>query len=155
MKGDIDLKELNGFKFLSLIKEELKINYDEELSQKMNSQKEQKLSFQTDDTLDDTDNAKFILTRVKYSINTIIKHLNSLTRSNFLTNQTDSTEDFIKGLNKMIKLEGFSEMLKENKTLEHLVLYDNKISEQIIFLKLLSLFSDLKENNGIFNNSYF
>ena len=92
-----------------------KINYDEELSQKMNSQKEQKLSFQTDDTLDDTDNAKFILTRVKYSINTIIKHLNSLTRSNFLTNQTDSTEDFIKGLNKMIELEGFSEILKEKK----------------------------------------
>jgi hypothetical protein len=30
LKGDIDLKELNGFKFLSLIKEELKINYDEE-----------------------------------------------------------------------------------------------------------------------------
>jgi len=30
LKGDIDLKELNGFEFLSLIKEELKINYDEE-----------------------------------------------------------------------------------------------------------------------------
>ena len=44
------------------------------------------------------------------------------------------------------------EMLKENKALEHLVLYDNKISEQFIFLKLLSLFSDLKENHGIFNN---
>ena len=30
LKGDINLKELNGFEFLSLIKEELKINYDEE-----------------------------------------------------------------------------------------------------------------------------
>ena len=44
------------------------------------------------------------------------------------------------------------EMLKENKTIENLVLYDNKINEQFIFLKLLSLFSDLKENHGIINN---
>jgi hypothetical protein len=92
-----------------------KLVFDEELSKKMNSKKEQKLSFQTDDTLANTDNAKFILTRVKYSINTIIKHLNALSRSNFLANQTDSTEDFIKGINKMIQLEGFSDMLKEKK----------------------------------------
>ena len=44
------------------------------------------------------------------------------------------------------------EMLKENKCIENLVLYDNKINEQFIFLKILSLFSDLKENNGIINN---
>jgi hypothetical protein len=92
-----------------------KLVLDKDLKEKMNSKKEQKLSFQADDTLDDKDNAKFILQRVKYSINTIIKHLNVLSRSNFMTNQNESTEDFIKGLNKMIKLEGFSEMLKENK----------------------------------------
>ena len=92
-----------------------KLVLDNELKEKMNSKKEQKLSFQSDNTLDDKDNAKFILQRVKYSINTIIKHLNVLTKSNFITNIKDNTEDFIKGLNKMIKLEGFSEMLKENK----------------------------------------
>ena len=92
-----------------------KLNFDEELSKKMNSKKEQKISFQMDDTLASTDNAQFTLTRVKYSINTIIKNLNVLSRTNFLANQTDSTEDFIKGLNKMIQLEGFSEMLKEKK----------------------------------------
>jgi hypothetical protein len=93
-----------------------KLILDKDLKEKMNSKKDQKLSFQTEETLDDKDNAKFILKRVKYSINTIIKHLNVLSRSNFLiNNQNESTEDFIKGLNKMIKLEGFSEMLKENK----------------------------------------
>ena len=92
-----------------------KLILDKDLKEKMNSKKDQKLSFQTEENLDDKDNAKFILKRVKYSINTIIKHLNVLSRSNFLTNQNESTEDFIKGLNKMIKLEGFSEMLKENK----------------------------------------
>ena len=47
--------------------------------------------------------------------------------------------------------------LKVNKTIENLVLYDNKINEQKIFLKLLSLFSVSDENknngnNGIINN---
>ena len=92
-----------------------KLVLDEDLKIKMNSKKEQKLSFQTDDNLADNDYAKFILTRVKFSINTIMKHLNILSRSNFLNNETDSTEDFIKDLNKMIKMEGFSEMLKEKK----------------------------------------
>jgi hypothetical protein len=92
-----------------------KLVLDEDLKKKINSQKDQKLSFQTDDTLAETDNAKFILARVKYSINTIIKHLNILSGSNFLSNQTESTEDFIKGLNKMIRLEGFNEMLKDKK----------------------------------------
>ena len=54
----------------------------------------------------------FILQRVMYSINTIIRHLNPLTRANFSTDSQD-TVDFVKGLNKMIELEGFSEMLKE------------------------------------------
>jgi hypothetical protein len=53
-----------------------------------------------------------------------MKHLNILSRSNFLSNETDSTEDFIKDLNKMIKMEGFSEMLKEkNLPLEWFGLY--------------------------------
>ena len=44
------------------------------------------------------------------------------------------------------------EMLKVNKSIENLVLYNNNINEQIPFLRLLSLFSDLPENNGETNN---
>ena len=44
-------------------------------------------------------------------------------------------------------------MLKVNRTIEYLVLYNNNINQQMTFLKLLSLFSDLQENNGIINNS--
>ena len=44
------------------------------------------------------------------------------------------------------------EMLRENKTIENLVLYDNKINEQFIFLKLLSLFSNSEKNHGNINN---
>ena len=90
-----------------------KLVLDDNLSAKINSQKDQNFSFQTDNNLDNTDNEKFILARVKYSINTIIKHLNVFTRSNFLIDKSESTENFIKGLSKMIRLEGFSEMLKE------------------------------------------
>ena len=43
-------------------------------------------------------------------------------------------------------------MLKGNKTIEYLVLYNNNINQQMAFLKLLSLFSDLPENNGQTNN---
>ena len=43
-------------------------------------------------------------------------------------------------------------MLKVNKSIENLVLYNNNINEQIPFLRLLSLFSDLPENNGETNN---
>ena len=92
-----------------------KLVLDDDLKEKVNSKKDQKLSFQTDDNLADIDYAKFILTRVKFSINTIMKHLNILSKSNSLNNQTESTEDFIKDLDKMIRLEGFSEMLKEKK----------------------------------------
>ena len=55
----------------------------------------------------------FVLTRVKYSISTIIKNLNLLNRTNFYVDEKESTENFVIGLNKMIGLEGFSEMLKE------------------------------------------
>ena len=92
-----------------------KLVLDEDLKIKLNSKKDQKLSFQTDDKLAENDYAKFILTRVKFCINTIMKHINILSRSNYLNNETDSTEDFIKDLNKMIKMEGFSDMLKEKK----------------------------------------
>ena len=49
-------------------------------------------------------------------------------------------------------IDDFYQMLKVNKTIEHLVLYNNNINNQIPFLKLLSLFSDLPENNGQTNN---
>ena len=44
------------------------------------------------------------------------------------------------------------QMLKVNKSIEYLVLYNNNINQQIPFLKLLSLFSDLPENHGQTNN---
>ena len=44
-------------------------------------------------------------------------------------------------------------MLKINKSLEYLVLYNNDINQQSVFLKLLSLFSDSSLNNGISNNT--
>ena len=44
-----------------------------------------------------------------------MKHLNILSKSNFYSNETDSTKDFVKDLNKMIHMEGFSEILKEKK----------------------------------------
>ena len=112
LKSKVDNDEKNSTKTFIFFS---KLVLDEDLKIKMNSPKEQKLSFQTDDKLADNDYAKFILTRVKFSINTIMKHLNVLSRSNFLNNETDSTEDFVKDLNKMIKMEGFSDMLKEKK----------------------------------------
>ena len=71
------------------------------------------MSFQSKQDLDRTNNEYFILSRVKYCINTIIKHLNPLSKTNFFVDDKESTENFVKGLNKMISLEGFSEMLKE------------------------------------------
>ena len=49
-------------------------------------------------------------------------------------------------------IEDFYQMLKVNKSIEYLVLYNNNINQQMQFLKLLSLFSDLPENNGQINN---
>ena len=49
-------------------------------------------------------------------------------------------------------IEDIYQMLKVNKSIEYLVLYNNNINQQIPFLKLLSLFSDLPENNGQTNN---
>ena len=49
---------------------------DEDLKNLLTSKKEQKLSLQTDENLEKNDYAKSILTRVKFCINTIMKHLN-------------------------------------------------------------------------------
>ena len=43
-------------------------------------------------------------------------------------------------------------MLKYNRYIEYLSLYNNEITQQNSFLKLLSLFCDLPENNGVYNN---
>ena len=90
------------------------------------------------------------MARVKYCINTIIKHLNALSRINFFVDEKESTENFVKGLNKMISLEGFSEMLKEKALpLEWFDLYlqsniENIPSEYIYnnYSKLYSVFID-------------
>ena len=90
-----------------------KLVMDDKLKEKINGTKDKKFSFQESENLSDTSKEIFILKRVKYSINTIIKHLNILTRTNFYVDENESTENFVIGLNKMIRMEGFSEMLKE------------------------------------------
>ena len=91
-----------------------KTNFSEKLAETISAKKSQKFSFQSGrNDLKENENEIFILARVKYSINTIIKHLNILTRANFFVDESESTKNFVKGLNKMIELEGFSEMLKE------------------------------------------
>ena len=86
---------------------------EEKLNEKINEKKDKKISFQSKQDLSAANNETFILSRVKYCINTIIKHLNPLSKTNFFVDEKESTENFVKGLNKMISLEGFSEMLKE------------------------------------------
>ena len=44
-------------------------------------------------------------------------------------------------------------MLNYNRTIEYLVLYNNKINNQEIFLDLLSLFSDFGDRNKVINNT--
>ena len=88
-------------------------NYDEELNGKINEKRDKNLSFQSKNDLSEANNEIFILSRVKYCINTIIKHLNPLSKTNFFVDEKESTENFVKGLNKMISLEGLSEILKE------------------------------------------
>ena len=90
-----------------------KLVMDDKLKIKIEESKDKKFSFQESESLTDTNKENFILKRVKYSINTIIKHLNILTNTNFSAGENESTENFVIGLNKMIKMEGFSEMLKE------------------------------------------
>ena len=64
---------------------------DDDLKKLLNLKKEQNLSFQTDENLAETDYALSILTKIKFCINTIMKHLNILSKSNFYSNETDST----------------------------------------------------------------
>ena len=90
-----------------------KLIMDDKMKEKITETKDKKFSFQESEDLNETSKENFVLKRVKYSINTIIKHLNILTRTNFYVDESESTENFIIGLNKMIRMEGFSEMLKE------------------------------------------
>ena len=90
-----------------------KLVMDDKLKIKIEENKDKKFSFQESENLTDTNKENFVLKRVKYSINTIIKHLNILSNTNFSAGENESTENFVIGLNKMIKMEGFSEMLKE------------------------------------------
>ena len=92
-----------------------KLVMDDKLKEKINEKKDKKFSFQESSSINDSNKENFILQRVKYSINTIIKHLNILKRTNFYLDENESTENFVIGLNKMISMEGFSEMLKEKK----------------------------------------
>ena len=89
------------------------INYNDKVGNSVFSQKGQKFSFQSGiEDMKENANEIFKYERVKYSINTIVKHLNTLTRANFSAD-SESMENFVKGLNTMIELEGFSEILKE------------------------------------------
>ena len=90
-----------------------KLIMDDKLKAKIEEKKDKKFSFQESESLNETNKEIFILKRIKYSINTIIKHLNVLKRTNFYMDENESTENFVIGLNKMISMEGFSEMLKE------------------------------------------
>ena len=92
-----------------------KLVMDDKLKEKINEKKDKKFSFQESASISESKKDDFILERVKYSINTIIKNLNVLKRTNFYLDENESTENFVIGLNKMISLEGFSEMLKEKK----------------------------------------
>ena len=92
-----------------------KLVMDEKLKEKIEEKKDKKFSFQESSSVNESNKENFILQRVKYSINTIIKHLNILKRTNFYVDENESTENFVIGLNKMIDMEGFSEMLKEKK----------------------------------------
>ena len=89
------------------------LNSDDELKAKIEEKRDKKISFQSKQDLSEANNEIFILSRVKYCINTIIKHLNPLSKTNFFVDEKESTKNFVSGLNKMISLEGLSEMLKE------------------------------------------
>ena len=112
IKKKMDKEENEGKKtFICLAK----LVMDDKLKEKINEKKDKKFSFQESESVTDSNKEIFILKRVKYSINTIIKHLNILKRTNFYVDENESTENFVIGLNKMIDMEGFSEMLKEKK----------------------------------------
>ena len=87
--------------------------FDKNLSEIMNMKKVKNFSFQTDESLTQLNNEKFILERIKYCINILVKNINTLTRENYFIEKGKKDEDFALALNKMLELEGFSDMLKE------------------------------------------
>ena len=88
--------------------------YVDSLKSKLFPKKETHSFESGDDNLKASEQEKYVLNRVKYSIGIIISHLNPLTRANFFVdNGSESTENFVKGMNKMIEFEGFAEILKD------------------------------------------
>ena len=117
-----------------------KMIFTEELQKELDEKENKKISFQTNETLNAENNEIFILKRIKYCIKTIIKHLNNLSKNNFLEDENESIENIVKGLIKMINLEGSSESLRENSLpLEWFGLYLQSNIENIP--------SEYKENN--------
>ena len=107
-KLDADIK--NNKKSFLFITEPI---FDKNLSEIMKRKNITKFSFQTDESLTQLNNEKFILERIKYCINILIKNLNTLTRENYFIEKGKKDEDFSLALNKMLELEGFSDILKE------------------------------------------
>ncbi|MCQ2816023.1 MAG: hypothetical protein MJ252_02045 [archaeon] len=106
--ADDERNNKKSFIFLSQNK------YVDSLKSKLFPKKETTSFESGGDNMKASENEKYILNRVKYSIGIIISHLNPLTRANFfIDDNSESTENFVKGLNKMIELEGFSEILKD------------------------------------------
>ena len=95
------MKNQKTFIFIS------RLNYTNNMKEKLSHKINKKFSFVGDDS---ENNENFQLSRIKYSINTIIKNLNDLTKVKF---HYEKNENFIKGLNTLIALEGFSDVLKE------------------------------------------
>ena len=87
--------------------------FDKKLEEIMNMKKNKKFSFQTNESLTQLDNEKFILDRIKYCINILVKNLNPLTRENYFIEKGENEGDFALALNTILDLEGFSDMLKE------------------------------------------
>ena len=87
--------------------------FDKNLEEIMKKKKNKKFNFQTNESLTQLNNEKFILERIKYCINILVKNLNPLTRENYFIQKGENEEDFALALNKILELEGFSDMLKE------------------------------------------
>ncbi len=87
--------------------------FDKKIEEIINMKKNKKFSFQTNESLTQLVNEKFILERIKYCINILVKNLNPLTRENYFIQKGENEKDFALALNKILDLEGFSDMLKE------------------------------------------
>ena len=107
-KFDNDIK--NNRKSFIYITEPI---FDKNLDEVMKRKKNKKFSFQTNESLNQLSSEKFILLRVKYCINILVKNLNPITRENYFIEKGENEEDFAIALNKILELEGFSDILKE------------------------------------------